>query len=271
MENTDFKTYSAVISSVGRKDFLPALLASIYSQSITPHQILLLLDDNKACHDLKESISLMDIPIEYYFCQSLNLPQKRNLSSSLVYSDVIIFSDDDDIWHPQRAEYILRAVLRGAHVVAHDYSVFGFNEAFGTRRLGSSSRYLEISDLLFASNVYGGGSGIACLREVLSIFNFDPTLRSSEDFDWWLRVLLSGANVWYEALDLVSYRRHSTNMTSRILTMSWFSSIVQLRKLSIGFILLFSSFNGLFRISARLIFSLVFKFIFSVRSLFIRG
>ena len=197
--------YSVIISSVGRKDFVKELLDSILSQTVPPGEILFFLDDNIECYRLADYVRDFDRRIKVYFFDSLNLPEKRNQATLLSSFSILIFSDDDDVWSPNRANVVLDAVNQGAHVVAHDYSVFGALNRTGLRRLGLYSRFLTSNDLIFSSNVYGGGSGIACLKTVLQLFPFDPTLRSSEDFDWWIRILLANLKVWYEADDLVSY------------------------------------------------------------------
>lgn len=249
-------SYSVIISSVGRKDFVKDLLDSILSQTVPPGEILFFLDDNAECLRLADYLCDFDNCIKVYFFDSFNLPQKRNQAASLSSFDILLFSDDDDVWSLNRAHVVLNAIKQGAHVVAHDFSVFGALNRTGLRRIGLNSRFLTSSDLIYSSNVYGGGSGIACLKTVLTLFPFDATLRSSEDFDWWVRILLANLKVWYEADDLVSYRRHRSNMTGRILTMSRFSLIVQSRKLTIGLILLFSSIHGSIRIFLRFIISL---------------
>ena len=248
-------SYSVVISSVGRKDYVKDLLNSILTQSLPPGEILFLLDRNAKCYRLADSLRLLDNRIKFFFFDDCNLPEKRNKAAFLSSFDALIFSDDDDIWSSNRAQIVMNALNQGAHVVAHDFSVFGSLNRTGLRRLGHVSRYLTSSDLIYSSNVYGGGSGIACLKTVLELFPFDPILLSSEDFDWWVRILLSKLMVWYEAEDLVSYRRHRSNMTGRILTMSKYSIIVQSRKFMTGIILLFSSFYGSIKILLRLILS----------------
>ena len=42
----------------------------------------------------------------------------------------------------------MNAINQGAHVVAHDFSVFGSLNRTGLRRLGHVSRYLTSSDLI---------------------------------------------------------------------------------------------------------------------------
>ena len=90
-------SYSVIISSVGRKDFVKDLLDSILSQTVPPGEILFFLDDNSECLRLADYLCDFDNCIKVYFFDSFNLPQKRNEAVSLSSFDILLFSDDDDV------------------------------------------------------------------------------------------------------------------------------------------------------------------------------
>ena len=43
-----------------------------------------------------------------------------------------------------------------------------------------------------------------------------------EDYEWWVRIILTGLSVRYIGQSLVSYRTHSSNMTSSIFKIQFF-------------------------------------------------
>lgn len=206
--------YSVIVSSIGRTDYLIQLLGSICGQTVKPKEILVLLDDNTqgiACLHQLEMHSFSPSPM-VVLCSGLNLPSKRNHGASLVASEIIMYSDDDDIWMPSKAEVVLELFQNNYACVCHNFSSFGGSYSENCSILGRTSRLLSEAALLHGDNIYGGGSTICCSIHVAKAIQFDEDLNSCEDFDWWRRVHLSGAKIFYCGQDLVSYRRHSSNM-----------------------------------------------------------
>ena len=52
--------YSVIIPSMGRIDFLNDLLESIYKQTISPKEIIILLDKNELCEQGVKNIHKID-------------------------------------------------------------------------------------------------------------------------------------------------------------------------------------------------------------------
>jgi len=204
--------YSVIISSLGREIYLYELLDSILEQTVPPTEIILLLDNNDHCSSLAERL-LTHRYLRVELCIDFTLAEKRNYGSSLAITDTVIFSDDDDIWDKERASEVLDR-LRYSQIVCHGFSKFGIYSKKNILLLGSHSRFVKKMDLISGSNLFGGGSGIAGRKSVIQAFPFDANYRYCEDLEWWIRVILSGANIFYIARPLVSYRVHSTNMTS---------------------------------------------------------
>lgn len=206
--------YSVIVSSIGRTDYLIQLLGSICGQTVKPKEILVLLDDNIqgiACLRELEKHSFSPSPMTI-LCSGLNLPGKRNYGATLVTTEIIMYSDDDDIWRPSKAEVVLELFQNNYACICHNFSSFGKNYFENCNTLGRTSRLLSEATLLHGDNIYGGGSTICCTIHVAKAIQFDDKLNSCEDFDWWRRVHLSGAKIFYCGQDLVSYRRHTSNM-----------------------------------------------------------
>lgn len=204
--------YTVVIPSLGRQQYLIELIDSIQRQTQIPHEILLLLDDNPHCHQISESLRAYDC-LKIIYCDLLNLAEKRNLGASLSTYENIIYSDDDDIWLPDKGEMVLNA-LTLAPVCCHNYGKFGARTSENCSKLGFISKKLSFLDLVLGSNLFGGGSAIAAKRYILLTFPFAPEFKYCEDFEWWSRVLLARVDVYYIVKMLVMYRTHASNMTS---------------------------------------------------------
>ena len=206
--------YSVIISSTGRAEYLRELLISLEIQAIKPAQVIILLDKNtvgeECCRNL-EGLEL-EMHIEIWQLEGMNLPAKRNLGARMASSDIIMYSDDDDIWSSEKSVVMLGAIKKGWRVACHNYGVFGSEAKLSCSRLGEKTITIGKRSLLTGDNVYGGGSSITSIRSLVLAIPFDETLDSCEDLDWWIRVLLSGTDIYYSADSLVNYRRHKTNM-----------------------------------------------------------
>jgi glycosyltransferase involved in cell wall biosynthesis len=242
--------YSVIVSSIGRSDYLLELLESITIQTRLPQDLHILLDRDTASMECAAAIREVRAPflITTHHLEDSNLPTKRNQALRYAETNIILFSDDDDLWHPLRAELVIQAIYNGYWAVCHNYSCFGSQNQTNCSKLGIKSRPLSILTLLHGDNIYGGGSSIACRKELLSCIPFDESLSSCEDFDWWIRVQLSSVPIYYIGLDLASYRRHSSNMgkskhimSSTLLAVARKNLLIGLYKIVIALIIGFRS------------------------------
>ncbi len=250
--------YTIIIPSMGRVNFLNSLLESIYNQTIPPKEIIILLDkDNNIDNDFeleKKLVSKKD-NCNLIFCKKLTLPQKRNYGVELSKTNIIIFSDDDDIWDFKKAELTLKS-LKTNQVVCHAYSKFGFLETAPKYKLGKKKKLVSIFSLIYGDNIFGGGSGIAAKKEILLSIPFKNYL-SCEDFDWWVNIILAGVKIEYIPMPLVKYRVHDKNMTSNFYKIFQYNRIIFNKFIYKSTILFFAFILGY----SRSLFSFLIKYI----------
>ncbi len=207
--------YSVIIPSIGRIDFLNELLESIYNQTIPPKEIIILFDKNKKCKEGSNFINKNDI-CEIIYCDNLNLSQKRNYGALISKSKYIIYTDDDDIWESNKAELTIES-LHHSQVVCHEYSKFGSIIQKPKFLMGKNKKFIKLIYLLFGTNIFGGGSAISSLKEILLAIPFNEEYEFCEDYEWWIRIILAEIKIEYLPISLVKYRVHNKNMTSNYL------------------------------------------------------
>ncbi len=243
--------YTVIIPSLGRINFLNELLKSIYKQSLPPNEIIILLDNNNSCKEGAKFINKKDI-CNIIFCDTLNLSQKRNYGALISKSKYLFFSDDDDIWEFNKGELTIKS-LNNSQVVCHEYSKFGALNKKPKFIIGKEKKYIKLIYLLFGSNIFGGGSAIAALKEIVLAIPFNEQYIFCEDYDWWIRILLAEIKIKYLPISLVKYRVHNKNMTSNILKIFnynikifnkiLYKSLILLLTFFIGFLRSFLSFS----------------------------
>ena len=234
--------YSVIIPSIGRVKYLNDLIQSILEQTILPKEIIILLDDNKKCKEDSRFIFQKD-KCKINFCNNLNLPQKRNYGALIAKTKYLIFSDDDDIWDRKKGELTIQS-LSINQVLCHEYSKFGYSDQRPKFLMGKKRKLIKIKDLLMGSNIFGGGSGIACIREVVLAIPFNKEFDFCEDFDWWIKVILAEIKVEYYPINLVKYRVHKENMTSNFFRIYKFNTKILKKLLYISLVLFFAFLNG---------------------------
>ncbi|MDP9022185.1 MAG: glycosyltransferase [Actinomycetota bacterium] len=138
----------------------------------------------------------------------------RNTGIAAATGDWVAFLDDDDLWAPGKlaAQLAVAEAAGAGWVYAGDVTV---DAALRVRGGCPPPPPEEIVQRLRAYNaVPAGASNVAVRREVLAVTGgFDPGLRTSEDWDLWLRLAATGLPA-YVPRPLVALRTHPA-MASR--------------------------------------------------------
>lgn len=247
--------YSIIIPSVGRIKFLNELLESIYKQSLSPREILILLEEKDKYSFKEEKLNLKN-NCKIIYCKNLNLAEKRNYGALIAKTEYIIFSDDDDIWEIDKGKFTVEA-LNEVPVVCHEFSKFGFIQQSPKFYLGKKDKIIKFNSLIFGRNIFGGGSGIAARKEIVMAIKFNQNFPFCEDFQWWIKVLLADIEIKYISKSLVRYRVHKKNMTGNFFKIYFYNIKIFNNLISKSLILLLAIIFGYLRT----IFALLIKFI----------
>ena len=166
--------YSIIIPTIGRWKYLFELLDSIRRQVSAPKEVIILLNEREEykeqeLNELYSKCFNLNMKIIH---SNLNLAGKRNLGVQSAQTRLVFFSDDDDIWAPQKASVCL-AQLEFYPVVTHNFSKFGDVQLSNCSKLGKVNKEIALSIRLPGDNVYGGGSSIIVRKEVAELVPFD--------------------------------------------------------------------------------------------------
>ena len=130
----------------GHAHLLNSLLENIYNSTVKPAQIAVSCSSwNK---DEEQAGLYKDIPIKIkYSKRQINQAENRNIAAGLLDTELISFIDADDLMHPQRIEYIIKAFQQSSFdVIYHNFDGQGddhYNDPF------SEVGPLNISDKAF--------------------------------------------------------------------------------------------------------------------------
>lgn len=206
---------SVVIPTYNYARFLAHAIESILAQEGAEAEIIV-VDDGSTDHT-HEVARRFAGNIEYVSTPHRGPAFARNTGIELSKGELIAFLDADDYWLPGKLARQL-SFLRAHPVV--DLCHGAFLIASEGQETGRLRRYWQHSGFLpslleLLRNCWVNTSTVIVRRSVFSqIGMFDTSFRTSEDWNMWLRIILSGRRIFYlyEPLALSRQHRDSTHV-----------------------------------------------------------
>jgi glycosyltransferase involved in cell wall biosynthesis len=203
--------YSVVISyCCQRKKELQELLNSVRNQTIAPDEIIVVTDG--------PSPELSDIDVILIESQKVGQPGPlRNKGIKKAKNNYIFISDDDDIWHPQKAERQLNCLNRSnsflCFTMKQDFFQMPYNfDIFNSRPV---FKFISFRNLLVRNSLVLS----SCLVRFESSgektnfsFNESKDVRGWEDFYTWLCHSREKRRIVVVKERLLFYRIHNGSM-----------------------------------------------------------
>lgn len=202
--------YTVVITyCCNRKRELLELLKSIFNQTIPPSEVIVISDGPAAeLRDLELNIDLIE-------STKFGRPGPlRNQGIKKSKNDLIFISDDDDVWHPQKAEFQIKAVRNDINVGICFTEKLLFSNVSDIREIKVfkkvNSKRIRLRHLLIRNNLPLS----SCLinRSITNAtFSLSEDVRGWADYDLWLREVKNTKIIKVRA-QLLFYRSHSGSM-----------------------------------------------------------
>ena len=187
---TDNFSVSVIIPTYDRVEYLPHALESVYSQT-HPVSEVIVVDDGSSDHTV-EKLSPAYPSVRFLRQENQGVSAARNLGIVKASHPWIALLDSDDRWTPQKLEQqithlsqnpALRAVHTGEKWI-RDGKEINIPAALDKSKDGLWERSLE-KCIISPSSVLLHQSVFA------KTGTFDPNLAICEDYDFWLRLLLT--------------------------------------------------------------------------------
>jgi glycosyltransferase involved in cell wall biosynthesis len=184
---------TVVIPTRNRRDLLLRTLHGVRWQRDVPFEVVVVDEGSSdgtgeavaALADDRITVVRHDVP--------QGVARARNAGIQAARGSWLAFTDDDDVWSPDKLRSQLDAVqaLPGAR-----WAVSGAVWVFEDLRIGRPEHVPAPGDVaagMLAGNlVPGGASGVLAQTELArSLGGFDPTFSTVADWDFWIRLALS--------------------------------------------------------------------------------
>ncbi len=245
-----------------RLTFIFELIQSIINQKRKADLILLVLSGypykkleqrkNKLVKQLKKIKNIDKTNIAFLYSSKKGVSAARNIAADVVKQDILIFSDDDDIWAKDKLQLTCE-VIENSNVpvlIRHGFHTLINGKSVKAREIYFNKVNLNIG---LISNYYGGGSTIAANTSLFKNIRFNESLIFGEDWDFWLRADQAEIPIHTIKKSLVKYRYHNNRKTNSLLT-NYKAELYIRRKITIQAInMIFFSSIGILKSSISLI------------------
>lgn len=162
---------------------LPRALASVRNQSY-PNIEIVVVDDGST-DETPEALNNFESENPFIHLrneQSLGACRARNQGIKASSGIYIAGLDDDDEWHPDRIEFLLKAYSDEFACVTSDVRL-----VYPKRTVRwSKEKIIIFNDLLYSNRV--GNQVLVKKERVVEVGGFDERLEAAQDYDLWLRL-----------------------------------------------------------------------------------
>jgi GT2 family glycosyltransferase len=209
-------TISVVVPAYNGERTIIETIKSIQQQTFSDFE-LIVINDGSTDRTLELLATVEDPRLKVFSYENGGLPVARNRGIARAMGEFITFIDADDLWTPDKLELQLAALQQHPEAgVAYSWTLVMDEKGEGFYPGKSVSFEGNVYPQLLLSNFIASGSNVMLRREAIaSVGEFDPTLRSCEDWDYWLRVAARWSFVVVPKSQIL-YRQSSGAMSSKV-------------------------------------------------------
>ncbi|NET65758.1 MAG: glycosyltransferase [Moorea sp. SIO1G6] len=209
-------TISVIVPVYNGEKTILETIQSIQAQTFSDFE-LIAINDGSTDGTLDVISTVNDPRLKVFSYENGGLPVARNRGIRRSRGEFITFIDADDLWKPDKLELQLAALQKNPEAgVAYSWTAF----------IDENSKFLFAwQPLYWEGNVYpqllirnfiSSGSNIMVKRKYIEAAGeFDPCLKSVEDWDYYLRLAALCPFALVPKYQIL-YRRSSQSMTSKV-------------------------------------------------------
>lgn len=206
---------SVITATFNFAKYLPETIESVLQQTFQDWELIIVDDGSTDRTSEVVKTYLSDKRIRYIFQSNRGLSAARNVGLSISSGRYIQFLDADDLIHSKKLEMQSNYLESNIYVdvVFSDYYLFKDETKETLINPPIQKRNEDIKMKMLRGNFIVVNSPLSRKKSIDKVGGFDENLTSTEDWDLWLRMLLSG--MVFEKIDekLAFVRLHPRRMT----------------------------------------------------------
>jgi glycosyltransferase involved in cell wall biosynthesis len=213
-------TISVIIPAYNAERTILKTIESVQQQTYKDLEIIV-INDGSSDRTLEVLATIFDQKLKIYSYKNGGLPTARNRGISRATGDYISFIDADDLWTEDKLEKQLLALQQHPNAgVAYSWTTFMVEDPDNPNNIS----FVPDNQVSFTGNIFpdlllgnfiSNGSNILTRREAIeSVGGFEPTLKSCEDWDYYLRLAAKWDFVLVPKPQIL-YLKSAVSMTSK--------------------------------------------------------
>lgn len=213
--------FSVVIAVYNKEKHLAKTLQSVFAQTFQDFEVVL-VNDGSTDGSEKVIKQFKDSRLRYYHQENKGAAAGRNAAINKATAPYIALLDADDLWEPTYLETMDTLIKTHpnenvfACAVAVETKGKTIKSAYSIPNLTANKTYIvDYFKSSFFNTILTSSSTIFNKNILQKVSNYDTTLESGEDTDFWIKIGLNFKIVFINK-QLVTYRYYSQSLSNRI-------------------------------------------------------
>jgi glycosyltransferase involved in cell wall biosynthesis len=208
-------SFSAVVAAYQAAPFIGDAIESLLAQTLLPVEVIVC--DDGSTDDLQEALAPYAARIVLLRQENRGPAAARNTAARAASGDFLAVLDADDVYFPERLEALaeLSANRPDLDILTTDCRIV-FEGRIVRNCYGSDYRFAADDQrrAILEENFVGPGHMAVRRERFLAVGGFDESFRQAEDWDCWIRMILSGSRVGLVDEPLAEYRIRPPRLAS---------------------------------------------------------
>jgi hypothetical protein len=189
----------------------------VLAQTFRDYEIIVVNDGCPDTNNLERVLEPYLGRVVYLKQENAGPSSARNAGIRVARGSLLAVLDPDDAWEPDYLEVQVRIMREdpAIDVLCPDAKYYGDSPLAGRSFLEAGPLAGEVSFTQLLGGEFPVAYSVMARREVVVRAGmYDPALRTSEDFELWLRILKQGGRIAYHRRPLLKYRVRQGSLTS---------------------------------------------------------
>jgi glycosyltransferase involved in cell wall biosynthesis len=184
--------FSILIPLYNKERYIADTIKSVLAQTFIDFEVII-IDDGSTDGSAEVAASFKDNRIKYFRSENGGVSSARNYAMQVAQGEYFAFLDADDIWKPYHLERIAEAINQFPHLKVFASLIVAENSK-GTympvfSNLKSEANFeTDYFTASFARSILSGSTTVIHRSVPEIIGDFDISLKTFEDIDFWIRI-----------------------------------------------------------------------------------
>lgn len=208
---------SVIIPAYKAAEYIGATLKSVFEQTFKDYEVIVVNDGAPDTEETERVLEPYLGRIVYIKQENRGVSGARNTAIRNARGEYVALLDSDDMWEPEYLEIQVAALESdpSIDVIYPNGVIFGGGPGTGRKCMDLSPSEGEVTFESLITQRCTVLTFVTARREtILRAGLLDEALRSSEDFDLWLRIVKQGGRIAYHRRELARYRSRRGSLSA---------------------------------------------------------